>query len=298
MKRNTKAYLFKSIHFVNDDVIELRRSLSDLIVMILSCFLFLLFILIVMNIFIKEEYSDLIYSFYALFYPEKLPLAYLIGQNYENIKMAGVIFIVLPIVLLLCIKFIPVARPIRINRKRRIIYFWSWGKFYIYRIPVQNYQQGILDILPLYFCDKPSGCFIGIPSEDGKKIITRQIGLLSTSLEQKVALKSFLNHYLRYQDGDALYQYKKEKFEYCQRKINLFKKICKIGVYTFKYNEEKTEAAIQKWLATHKTTIRNEKQWQQIKTALEAKNNMRTMGYLILITILSTLMLLRLRNQL
>lgn len=59
----------------------------------------------------------------------------------ERYKVWGFIYYVLPIILILINWLIPESRPIRLDRRNGIIYFKSWWKYFIYRIPIDFFEQ-------------------------------------------------------------------------------------------------------------------------------------------------------------
>ena len=152
----------------------------------------------------------------------------------------------------------PKWRPVRFDAKRRLVYFWSWGQLYVMHYPksVQRDREQLLSFLsPEYFTPwirpKHFGSLVfNIPHENPNKRSRRvPLGIYRPACEyQNHALLTFILDYLGSENPDEEYGkfFKKEK-RITSDYFNWFYQFSlfpQIG-----YNEKKTEARIQAWLA-------------------------------------------------
>ncbi|WP_241013556.1 hypothetical protein [Aggregatibacter actinomycetemcomitans] len=166
----------------------------------------------------------------------------------ERYKIWGFIYYILPIILILINWLIPESRPIRLDRRNGIIYFKSWWKYFIYRIPMDSFEQstpnemhiGLSDILPLQFnIGSLAGGFIALHSADHKSIITREIWV-GKDEDEKDELEKFLTDYFHYKEDPKIKAYSQKKV--------LCKRIFSFHFFSLSYNEKKTEKFIQDYL--------------------------------------------------
>lgn len=163
----------------------------------------------------------------------------------ERDRFWGGIYYILPFVFIFLILFIPESRPVRVDRKNGIIYFKSWRKYFLYRIPQDYFDPSsssaryvaLTDVLPLEFnLGKLEGGFIALYSADHKSIITREIWV-GKNEDEKDELEKFLINFINYKEGDEFKEYAKKK--------PLCKRILSFSFFSLGYNEKKTEAFIQ-----------------------------------------------------
>ncbi|OOF61421.1 hypothetical protein [Rodentibacter sp. Ppn85] len=190
---------------------------------------------------------------------------------YEDFKMRmlnkhpdaicyGWFYILFPIFwfVLLCL---PNGRPVRIDAKRRLIYFWWWGKFYIKQYP-ENFthnEQRLIYFLQTDFHSswlnrEGMSCLImTIPFENPErnKKVSPALGAYRPVCEyQSYYLRDFIVDYLTSPNPDKefAHYFKKEK-RIWQDYFGWFYRFHLIP--NFGYNEKKTEAKIQAWLEKH-----------------------------------------------
>ena len=157
-----------------------------------------------------------------------------------------------------CLLISPNWRPLRIDSKRRLIYFWSWGKFYIAQYPVhlKDNPDGLCwfleaEMFKSWMHRETMGSLIlHIPYENPEvqKKVAVPIGTYRPVCEyQNYLLRDFLLDYMCSDDGDKEYAryFKKEKRIW----LDYFGWFYRFSLFPARgYNEKKTEAKIQAWL--------------------------------------------------
>ncbi|WGE88344.1 hypothetical protein NYR88_04265 [Actinobacillus equuli subsp. haemolyticus] len=152
----------------------------------------------------------------------------------------------------------PKWRPVRFDSKRRLVYFWSWGKLYIMHYPkaVQRDRGQLLNFLnPEMFTPwirpKHFGSLVfTLPQANNPKRTRRlPLGIYRPACEyQNHALLDFILDYLSSENPDEEYGrfFKKEK----RITGDYFNWFYQFSLFpAIGYNEKKTEAKIQAWLA-------------------------------------------------
>ncbi|WGE51685.1 hypothetical protein NYR68_04680 [Actinobacillus equuli subsp. haemolyticus] len=151
----------------------------------------------------------------------------------------------------------PKWRPVRFDSKRRLVYFWSWGKLYIMHYPkaVQRDREQLLNFLnPEMFTPwirpKHFGSLVfTLPQANNPKRTRRlPLGIYRPACEyQNHALLDFILDYLGSENPDEEYGkfFKKEK-RITSDYFNWFYQFSLFPAWG--YNEKKTEAKIQAWL--------------------------------------------------
>ncbi|WGE59945.1 hypothetical protein [Actinobacillus equuli] len=152
----------------------------------------------------------------------------------------------------------PKWRPVRFDSKRRLVYFWSWGKLYIMHYPkaVQRDREQLLNFLnPEMFTPwirpKHFGSLVfTLPQANNPKHTRRlPLGIYRPACEyQNHALLDFILDYLGSENPDEEYSkfFKKEK----RITSDYFNWFYQFSLFpAIGYNEKKTEAKIQAWLA-------------------------------------------------
>ena len=157
-----------------------------------------------------------------------------------------------------CLLISPNWRPLRIDSKRRLIYFWSWGKFYIAQYPIhlKDNPDGLCwfleaEMFKSWMHREAMGSLIlHIPHEnpENQKKVAVPIGTYRPVCEyQNYLLRDFLLDYMCSDDGDKEYAryFKKEKRIW----LDYFGWFYRFSLFPARgYNEKKTEAKIQAWL--------------------------------------------------
>lgn len=157
-----------------------------------------------------------------------------------------------------CLLISPNWRPLRIDSKRRLIYFWSWGKFYIAQYPVhlKDNPDGLCwfleaEMFKSWMHRETMGSLIlHIPYENPEiqKKVAVPIGTYRPVCEyQNYLLRDFLLDYMCSDDGDKEYAryFKKEKLIW----LDYLGWFYRFSLFPARgYNEKKTEAKIQAWL--------------------------------------------------
>ena len=157
-----------------------------------------------------------------------------------------------------CLLISPNWRPLRIDSKRRLIYFWSWGKFYIAQYPVhlKDNPDGLCwfleaEMFKSWMHREAMGSLIlHIPHENPEiqKKVAVPIGTYRPVCEyQNYLLRDFLLDYMCSDDGDKEYvhYFKKEKRIW----LDYLGWFYRFSLFPARgYNEKKTEAKIQAWL--------------------------------------------------
>lgn len=157
-----------------------------------------------------------------------------------------------------CLLISPNWRPLRIDSKRRLIYFWSWGKFYIAQYPVhlKDNPDGLCwfleaEMFKSWMHRETMGSLIlHIPYENPEiqKKVAVPIGTYRPVCEyQNYLLRDFLLDYMCSDDGDKEYAryFKKEKRIW----LDYLGWFYRFSLFPARgYNEKKTEAKIQAWL--------------------------------------------------
>ncbi|WGE74233.1 hypothetical protein NYR80_04335 [Actinobacillus equuli subsp. haemolyticus] len=152
----------------------------------------------------------------------------------------------------------PKWRPVRFDSKRRLVYFWSWGKLYIMHYPkaVQRDRGQLLNFLnPEMFTPwirpKHFGSLVfTLPQANNPKRTRRlPLGIYRPACEyQNHALLDFILDYLSSENPDEEYGrfFKKEK----RITSDYFNWFYQFSLFpAIGYNEKKTEAKIQAWLS-------------------------------------------------
>ncbi|OOF55894.1 hypothetical protein BKK56_05005 [Rodentibacter genomosp. 2] len=199
----------------------------------------------------KKEFGEIIaYDAYEKFKAGML-------EFHPDTIYYGWFYILFPIFwfVLLCL---PNGRPVRIDAKRRLIYFWWWGKFYIKQYPesfTHNEQRLIYflqtDFYSSWLNREGMSCLImDIPFENPKrnKKVSPALGAYRPVCEyQSYYLRDFIVDYLKSPNPDKefAHYFKKEKriWQDYFRWFYRFHLFPNLG-----YNEKKTEAKIQAWL--------------------------------------------------
>ena len=154
-----------------------------------------------------------------------------------------------------CLLISPNWRPLRIDSKRRLIYFWSWGKFYIAQYPIhlKDNPDGLCwfleaEMFKSWMHREAMGSLIlHIPHENPEiqKKVAVPIGTYRPVCEyQNYLLRDFLLDYMCSDDGDKEYAryFKKEKRIW----LDYFGWFYRFSLFPARgYNEKKTEAKIQ-----------------------------------------------------
>ncbi|OOF59469.1 hypothetical protein [Rodentibacter myodis] len=175
----------------------------------------------------------------------------------ENVKQytknAWVLLSVPLWILLLLIS--PNWRPLRIDTNRRIAYFWQFGKFYITRY---DERTNPLNALKPYSYQsrltnpEHAALILILPHEtDPNNIVRVDLGIYRPACDyQDQVLKDFLADYMQSPNPDQefAHYFKKEKRLWSDY-INWFYHFSLFP--TRGYNEKKTEAKIQQWLANN-----------------------------------------------
>ena len=157
-----------------------------------------------------------------------------------------------------CLLISPNWRPLRIDSKRRLIYFWSWGKFYIAQYPVhlKDNPDGLCwfleaEMFKSWMHRETMGSLIlHIPYENPEvqKKVAVPIGTYRPVCEyQNYLLRDFLLDYMCSDDGDKEYAryFKKEKRIW----LDYLGWFYRFSLFPARgHNEKKTEAKIQAWL--------------------------------------------------
>ncbi|TCP88791.1 hypothetical protein EDC44_1493 [Cricetibacter osteomyelitidis] len=152
----------------------------------------------------------------------------------------------------------PRWRAVRFDSKRRLVYFWDWGRLYILRYPPSaKRNQGILNyyLQPEMFTPwirrKPHGALvIHLPHENRAKTKKRRLllGIYRPACPyQNHALLEFIQDYLSCYNPDEefAHYFKKEK----RISSDYFNWFYQFSLFPQRgYNEKKTEAKIQAWL--------------------------------------------------
>ncbi|TCP88794.1 hypothetical protein EDC44_1496 [Cricetibacter osteomyelitidis] len=152
----------------------------------------------------------------------------------------------------------PRWRAVRFDSKRRLVYFWDWGRLYILRYPLSaKRNQGILNyyLQPEMFTpwirQKPHGALvIHLPHENQAKAKKRRLllGIYRPACPyQNQALLEFIQDYLSCYNPDEefAHYFKKEK----RISSDYFNWFYQFSLFPQRgYNEKKTEAKIQAWL--------------------------------------------------
>ena len=169
----------------------------------------------------------------------------------------GWFFILFPL-FWFCLLISPNWRSLRIDSKRRLIYFWSWGKFYIAQYPVhlKDNPDGLCwfleaEMFKSWMHRETMGSLIlHIPYENPEiqKKVAVPIGTYRPVCEyQNYLLRDFLLDYMCSDDGDKEYAryFKKEKRIW----LDYLGWFYRFSLFPARgYNEKKTEAKIQAWL--------------------------------------------------
>ena len=154
-----------------------------------------------------------------------------------------------------CLLISPNWRLLRIDSKRRLIYFWSWGKFYIAQYPIhlKDNPDGLCwfleaEMFKSWMHREAMGSLIlHIPHENPEvqKKVAVPIGTYRPVCEyQNYLLRDFLLDYMCSDDGDKEYAryFKKEKRIW----LDYFGWFYRFSLFPARgYNEKKTEAKIQ-----------------------------------------------------
>ncbi|OOF59465.1 hypothetical protein [Rodentibacter myodis] len=149
----------------------------------------------------------------------------------------------------------PDWRPLRIDTNRRIAYFWQFGKFYITRYDERtnplnamkpySYQSRLTN-------PEHAALILTLPHEtDPNNIVRVDLGIFRPACDyQDQVLKDFLTDYMQSPNPDQefAHYFKKEKRLWSDY-INWFYHFSLFP--TRGYNEKKTEAKIQQWLANN-----------------------------------------------
>ena len=157
-----------------------------------------------------------------------------------------------------CLLISPNWRPLRIDSKRRLIYFWSWGKFYIAQYPIhlKDNPDGLCCFLEAEMFkswmhrEAMGSLILHIPHENPEiqKKVAVPIGTYRPVCEyQNYLLRDFLLDYMCSDDGDKEYAryFKKEKRIW----LDYLGWFYRFSLFPARgYNEKKTEAKIQAWL--------------------------------------------------
>ena len=157
-----------------------------------------------------------------------------------------------------CLLISPNWRPLRIDSKRRLIYFWSWGKFYIAQYPVhlKDNPDGLCwfleaEMFKSWMHREAMGSLIlhiAYENPEIQKKVAVPIGTYRPVCEyQNYLLRDFLLDYMCSNDGDKEYAryFKKEKRIW----LDYFGWFYRFSLFPARgYNEKKTEAKIQAWL--------------------------------------------------
>ncbi|MCQ9120502.1 hypothetical protein BKG95_09750 [Rodentibacter pneumotropicus] len=192
-------------------------------------------------------------------YPDLIP----------NLQQWGYTFFLSPLFLLLFLALIPNQRPVRIDKRKKIAYLQSWGRFYIYKIPEvifkhkkYNYSEAIIAhtlsfnngiffskiivdtdlghyLLPMIYNEKPRVILLGLPAEKKESIIVRQIG--SAGIREG-ELMDFIEDFLLSENEDFYSIYSPIKSKNC------FYNLLSFTLFPISYNEAKTLERTEKWL--------------------------------------------------
>ncbi|WGE59963.1 hypothetical protein [Actinobacillus equuli] len=152
----------------------------------------------------------------------------------------------------------PKWRPVRFDSKRRLVYFRSWGRLYIMHYPkaVQRDREQLRNFLkPEMFAPwiRPQhfgSLVFTLPQADNPKRTRRlPLGIYRPACEyQNHALLDFILDYLSSENPDEEYgRFFKKKKRITSDYFNWFYQFSLFPAIG--YNEKKTEAKIQAWLA-------------------------------------------------
>lgn len=244
-----KSFIARHIRFINDDVIEVQRYEP------------------------LHEYRKLFFllSYVTLALTFMLSLFYEFSLKQAEVKWGFVIFITL----FLIGKFIPNPRPVRFDKKRKIIYLWDKNRLWIKRYPdaALKTRSALLHTLPIIQDWHIVTTRINIYRHettihrlklDLEELPFRreyfegiQIGLFNNKEETR-KLFEFIVDFLRSKQISEFESYKNLK------NWNVIDNLYFLGFFTLKYNEEKTEKAIQEWLG--KPKLKNKHKTKRFKT--------------------------------
>ncbi|MDP8162773.1 hypothetical protein QJU89_05635 [Pasteurella skyensis] len=174
-------------------------------------------------------------------------------EEHGHRRYAGAFFIALPILLFLWVAS-PKWRPLRIDRRRRLVYFVNFGQLYIDRYP--DYARQHHKVMEYLDTDMHQP-WIRHPCDGGlrfnlshaKKPTTRRfsVGIFKPACPfQNHVLKAFLNDYLSTDNPEAYQHYFKKTGRIKTDFINFFYQFTLFP--TRGYNEKRTERQIQEWL--------------------------------------------------
>ncbi len=179
-------------------------------------------------------------------------------QEFATKRVIGTFFIALPFILLLWVGA-PHWRPLRIDTKRRLIYTWSFGRFYITSYPTWSkttnsviYHLDTSMKQPWIRYPHHGGLVFHLPHETkAHKKVAIDVGIFRPACHyQNYVLKEFLNDYLSSDNPNEEFEkyFKKESFILS----DLFNIFYRFSIFpTLGYNEKKTEKHIQEWLKNH-----------------------------------------------
>ncbi|OOF59462.1 hypothetical protein [Rodentibacter myodis] len=169
-------------------------------------------------------------------------------------RYTGAFAILFPLFLFFLL-ILPNWRPLRIDTNRRIAYFWLFGKFYITRY---DERANPLNALKPYSYQsrltnpEHAALVLTLPHEtDPNNIVRIDLGIYRPACDyQDQILKDFLADYMQSPNPDQefAHYFKKEKRLWSDY-INWFYHFSLFP--TRGYNEKKTEAKIQQWLANN-----------------------------------------------
>ncbi len=283
----TPNTIARNVKHLGNGVIEVRRYNDGSLREVFLVLFFVFFFFFIKDIVTKKGlYSEMRwavnpeislrsqYKTFEKLIPENL-------ESYEDYKngmlamhsgrrVKGWIIISIPFLLLILAGY-PKGRPLRIDPKRRLVYFWFGRQFFIAHLPMieEQFYNGLkyshttvaypdepIDMLsnyvrkPLLRYKQHSILFIDLPHEtDPEKSFGVDLGIFRPACNfQHLALKAFLNDYLSTDNPEEKYaNYFKKESIILSDFFNLFFQFSLFPAWG--YNEKKTEAKIQTFLA-------------------------------------------------
>lgn len=220
----TPEMIRSSVKLLDNDVIEVRRNLDGQLRQV-WCFVFIMILFVglatvprgTIGFFFPEMVVKVGYS-YQDWVQEREKQAQANAQEdgasekvytYDDFlvvkrrELAREVNYAKPLLFTLCVFLVllalPKSRPVRIDRKRGLVYFWSWNRFFIRRLPqhINTFSEIGLGIHTHISGRHGFSCItISIPHESQSKETKVWIGTPSM-IYDKYALASFILDYLQ-----------------------------------------------------------------------------------------------------
>lgn len=198
----------------------------------------------------------------------------------SDYKFWGYLFFIPPVVILFFSLLSPKRLPVRIDKKRRLIYLWYYGRFYIYQIP----ETFIVDakskreespffntILPVEYDKDAGGLLLGLLNEKGEPDLVEPIG--AYILEAK-KIETFIQDFLLSKNNDFY-----NKYYYVKNESVCFKLIS-MSLFSLRYPEKKTEQHIQNWLNKYGSNLASEADREEEKVLLFSQLQKKIQRYI------------------